>query len=474
MERTCNDLLRDNEMPSTLCRILENIDRMVLCHQMSVSDSAKDDLLSALFRESTVVSAKLVAMRLRWLQCLPFKEVIDVHFGKWHAKAEAWKHVFNPDEEGEPEGYETMKADSRFFLDLMNLPTPDMPKVDCENPIEAFRNYFSGIDRHLKNFDCDICDDIVSAHVDQKIQEHLTKHPNSDDLRMCVFEIMCTLSKELKALEDFFSSELTSDKFVILSHRLTHRDCLDAIEEGLNELTIAKNCWPDKSKRERAKEMKSKLKLKLITKLNGDELAEYIDLDFPDLYADACFGQYLFKNRHILTRQMVRDTVKYCYMICEINKLLDPKGLAKKKKDATLGRVLTDDEKNIMKQLESLARLGRWRNGATEDSMVLGINRMLGVGFTLENDMKTLSDKLWGLFKKRKNCDAEKSLRVTWLNIVGWCITEGLISGGAPSLCSEFFPNLYDPDAYKPIDKARSRSIAAIRELEPLFAKYLK
>lgn len=474
MEKTCNDLLRDNEMPSTLFRILENIDRMVLCHQMLVSDSAKDALLSALCRESTVVSAKLVAMRFRWLQCLPFKEVIDVHFGKWHAKAEAWKHVFNPDEEGKPEGYETMKADSRFFLDLMNLPTPDMPKVDCENPREAFRNYFSEIDKQLKNFVCDSCDDIVSAHVDQKIQMLLTKHRNSDDLRMCVFEIMGTLSQELKALEDFFSSELTSDKFVILSHRLTHRDCLDAIEEGLNELTIAKNCWPDKSKRERAKEMKSKLKVKLITKLNGDELAEYIDLDFPDLYADACFGQYLFKNRHILTRQMVRDTVKYCYMICEINKLLDPKGLAKKKKDATLGRVLTDDEKNIMKQLESLARLGRWRNGATEDSMVLGINRMLGVGFTLENDMKTLSDKLWGLFKKRKNCDAEKSLRVTWLNIVGWCITEGLISGGGPSLCSEFFPNLYDPDAYKPIDKARSRSIAAIRELEPLFAKYLK
>ena len=474
MAHTSNDLLRDNEEPSTLCRILENIDLLVHGYSMLVSEGAKDALLLALYRESTVVSAKLVAMRLRWIQSLPFKEVADVKFGEWHAKAEIWKRVLNPDTECDCEGYEPINADSRFFLDLMNLPKPEMPKVDCDNPKEAFRKFFSEIDEQLKNFVCKNCDDIVSSHVDEKIQMLLTKRRNSNDLRMCTIEILGKLSQELKELEDFFSSELTSDQFIILSHRLTHRDCLEAIDEGHNELIIAKNCWPEKSRKERAVDQKNKLKIKLYTELNGNELEEYIDLDFPELYADACFGQYLFKNRHKLTRQMVRDTVKYCYMICEINKLLDPKGLAKKKKDAALGRELTDDEKNILKQLESLARLGKWRNGATADSIVLGINRMLGVGFTLENDMKILSDMFWALLKKRRGCNAQKSLRLTWLNLVGWSVNEGLISGGSPSLCNDFFPNLNDLDAYKAIDKGRKHVVDAFVKIEPLLAKYLK
>ena len=62
----------------------------------------------------------------------------------------------------------------------------------------------------------------------------------------------------------------------------------------------------------------------------------------------------------------------------------------------------------------------------------------------------------------------------TWLNLVGWSVNEGLISGGSPSLCNYFFPNLNDLDAYKAIDKGRKHVVDAFVKIEPLLAKYLK
>ena len=464
----------DAGSPSILRQVLENLERMFRCYCMTVSEGAQDALILAFCREATMVCAKLKAMRLRWTTFLPFKEVIDVRFADWQAKVKDWMSEFGYGPEGCSEAYEVMQPDSGFLLDLLQLPVPQVPQLSRDGMEEAMEQYCSEVDRLLQSICLENWDEVLASHVDESLRDVLVRRRDEGELHDSVGQVLRLLHDELGQLDAFFSSELKAEQFIALALRLRHRDCRQAIDEGHKELMRAKNAWPERSWKARAEELKSRLKMRLISEVNGKELMEYIDLDYPDLYGDACFGQYLFKNRHTLTRAMVQDTVKCCSMIGEINQLLDPRGTARRKKEAALGRELTEAERGILKRLEGLAREGKWRNGATADSIILGINRMLGVGYTLEPDMQPLSDKLWQMLKNRKNCDAEKSLRVTWLNIVGWCVSEGLISGGSPALCKDFFPGVQDPDAYKAIDKGRGHQTMMFVAVEPLLAKYLK
>lgn len=77
----------------------------------------------------------------------------------------------------------------------------------------------------------------------------------------------------------------------------------------------------------------------------------------------------------------------------------------------SVGRELTEEEKQIHKKLLALADKAEWRGGVTLESIKMGIGRMLGVGYQLEPDMQPLSEALWKLLKERKNCDEEKSRR---------------------------------------------------------------
>lgn len=165
--------------------------------------------------------------------------------------------------------------------------------------------------------------------------------------------------------------------------------------------------------------------------------------------------------------------VKCCTMIEDLNRFIDPNLQLKKRKSQAQGRELDNEEKAIVKTLLSLADKGDWRGGATADSIKLGINRMLGVGFHLDAEMQPLSDALWKLLKERRNCDADKSLMVTWLNIVGWCVAHRYLSGGSPALCKTFFPRCGQDD-YKAIDKGKAGQPAAFKKIEALLEKFMK
>lgn len=189
---------------------------------------------------------------------------------------------------------------------------------------------------------------------------------------------------------------------------------------------------------------------------------------------EGTFGQFLFMNRHRLTIEDVQTIVKKLEIIRALNGYIYEGDSQINRQKRAMGRELTQEEKKILRTLQSLADKGRWRGGVTVSSIQMGLNRMLGVDYPLDGEMLELSDCLWKLLKSRRRLDAEQSLKRTWLNIVGWCVGKGYLSGsGSPALCKEFYPKAGDDD-YKAIDKGRTEPPANFQKVVPLLERFLR
>lgn len=449
-------LKTDTPQSSDLYRLLANLEKLIDTYTASATTIAQVSLLTAIRSEAMLLVRKLSAMHQRWSTYLPFHEVIDVNFNCWAEKAETW---VNSVQEVTP------LPSNGFLLDLMGEKV-DEPGDETARDVTT---YCANIDRRLlQNLDgweemC--CDEDVDLG---------GMRDNLEGEREKTADALWQLKTELTELQDFFSCELGQKLFVVLALRICARDCKKAEKEAANEVRSAHNAWPQKYVRERASQMKDRVKLELLKDEALAELSEYTDLDDPVLFEDACFGQFLFLNRHKLSIQQVQQMVKRLEIIRLCNEYIDPNGKLRKHQKNAQGRELTDDEKRIVKQLVTWAERVEWRGGATVDSITMGVKKMLGAGYNLEGQHLILSDHLWKLLKSRRNCDAEKSLMVTWLNIVGWCVRRQLLSGASPSLFKMFFPRGGGLDDYKAIDKGKNDPPAAFRKIEGLLERYLK
>ena len=101
---------------------------------------------------------------------------------------------------------------------------------------------------------------------------------------------------------------------------------------------------------------------------------------------------------------------------------------------------------------------------STEEA-IKAMHKALGIGTALgDPNLEKLSQELWSLLKKRRNCNEDKSLKVIWLNMVGYWKSKGLISGTSPTLAKHFFPFCGEKD-YTAIDKdynQRNRNFLSI------------
>lgn len=447
----------DSNPHSDLYCLLVNLESMVRSYSTSATTMARLSILKAIGSETKLLTRKLSAMHQRWLIYLPFHEVIDVHFDDWAEKAEAWTESIKHD---------VNQPSTGFLLDLMgdkvDEPDEDLPK--------EVNSYCAKIDKRLimKLDDWEGCN-----NEDENEDENLNLNDDIEGEIEKVVLALAELRDKLTELEEFFSCELGQKQFIVLALRLRARDCRKVEKEAANEVRSAHNAWPQKYIKERAKQMKDNVKLELLKEEALAELPEYIDLDDPVLYDDACFGQFLFKSRQNLTTTQVQQMVKRLEIIRLCNEYMDPNGKLRKHQKNAQGRELTDEEKRIVKQLITWAERVEWRGGATIDTITMGIKKMLGVGHNLEGQSLALSDQLWKLLKTRRNCDADKSLMVTWLNIVGWCVRRQLISGASPALCKLFFTRCGQDD-YKAIDKGKNDPSASFMKIESLLEKYLK
>lgn len=131
-----------------------------------------------------------------------------------------------------------------------------------------------------------------------------------------------------------------------------------------------------------------------------------------------------------------------------------------------------DGDSLIQQKLVELINRGDWQ-GVTTEQMKDRLWKALGLGeLRLTQEEFVLSNKLWALLRKRDNQDDKGSLRLTWLNIVGWCVTNKLLSGASPKLCKDFFPSCKG-DEYKTIDKGKKGQPKKFAEVFPLLETYL-
>lgn len=143
-----------------------------------------------------------------------------------------------------------------------------------------------------------------------------------------------------------------------------------------------------------------------------------------------------------------------CREINLLNELIGQEGSVVETHSAPI-RQLEASEQEILEKLTALARNAEWRN-ISEDVAVNAMHKALGLGpVFLDAKLMGMSQSLWNMLKKRRGCDAEKSLRLTWLNIVGYCLSKGFMNGHAPALAKSFFPHC-GKDDYKAIDKGRN------------------
>lgn len=457
-----------------LRKLLDNLAEMIACYQNMLTETAREAFLIPLCVEVSVVTLKLKALHRRWQQYLPFQEAIDVNFSEEAKTVTSWLPVLGVEADDTECEYDRFVPDKGFLLDLMDLDVePVKLDMDGDELNTVAESYFKNVDKYLKKKRLVDWETKTIERLSHDVKNLIAQTESACAAREICVQAVESLADELNSIGEFFSSDLDERQFRTLAIRLIHRDCMEAVKDAHDKVRKNHNAWPKRIEKGCALAKKEEVKLTLLRDARGEELKEYIDLDYPALLEDACFGQYLFKMRHELTIGEMQLMVKYCTMIQDLNQFIDPALAGRKREKDIMGRELDANEKAILEKLEKLAKKGEWCNGATPDSIVLGLNRMLGVGFHLNGEMQPLSDELWRLLKSRRGCDAEKSLMVTWLNIVGYCVKVGLLSGSGPKLCDHFFSKR-NYDDYKAIDKGKKGQPDAFKKIEPLLDKFLK
>ena len=144
-----------------------------------------------------------------------------------------------------------------------------------------------------------------------------------------------------------------------------------------------------------------------------------------------------------------------------------------------LKHVLVGDDFWIVSRLKELAALGVWQKGMNAELVISGLHKALALeGMGLSTKEMEMSNKLWALLRNRKNQKSnEDSLRITWLNIVGYCVRNGMLQGSSKHLCKTFYPRLVNDDkVYKNIDRGRKpgKDLYCFVDIEPLLDTYLK
>lgn len=457
-----------------LRKLLDNLAEMIACYQNMLTETAREAFLVSLCVEVSVMTLKLKALHRRWQQYLPFQEAIDVDFSEEAKTVTNWLTVLGAETDDTECEYDRFVPDKGFLLDLMDLDIePIKLDMDGDTLKTVAEGYFMNVDKYLKNNKlCDWETKTIEC-LEQNVKDLIMLKDGGCDARKVCVQAVVRLANELNNIGEFFSSDLNERQFRTLAIRLIHRDCMDVVKDAHNKVRKMHNSWLKQMTKEKAMNEKGKLVKTLEMGTWGEELKEYIGSDYSNLTDSANFGQFLFKMRHELTIGEVQLIVECCTMIQDLNQFIDPALAGKKREESIVGRKLDAEDEALLKQLVNLAEKGNWCNGATSDSIVLGLKRMLGVGFRLDGEMQTLSDELWKLLRSRRGCDAAKSLMVTWLNIVGYCVKVGLLSGTSPKLCSHFFPRC-NPDDYKAIDKGKSTPPVSFKNIEPLLKKFLK
>lgn len=514
-----NTVKNTGKEKSDMLTMLENLERMFDAIRYCVNEKARETLLMAMAIEAETLALKMSVMYQRWNVYLPFDENMDVDFDVWDNKVCDWLKVFAPWNADASERYPRFRPNDSFWLDLyrMNVCDPTLfstnePLVfrpydtdefagyDWKNPFhyscrfselldemradehhvdEISSNCMSMLKKYLEMQDCQTTGSKVCSPERQKQLDELFAIGTApiDSERYCC-ETLQYLNYWLAVFEFFLNSQLSDEQFERLCDYVLLN--LPGEIDSRAKINQWQNSWPSSVFQRKAQEHKVQLQDQLRGTRWGKELEEYLNLDAPLLTNNADFGRFLFKNR----KELDMDEIEKIYLLCQeiqlLNEIIYPKE-EKVTDDPTLNyqqhtveqvptqpRQLNKVEQQILDRLMELAEKGDWTQGATVESIQAGLKRALGVGDPLPEELQAQSEQLWVLFKKRDNCDAEKSLRVTWLNIAGWSVNKRILKGGTDNdICKRFFPNCGDKD-YMNVSRGRKDSVKTFVEIHKL------
>lgn len=291
------------------------------------------------------------------------------------------------------------------------------------------------------------------------VRNYLKTVVDQPSMAYCLDMALSTLIDNLRQVNGIFSQgEITSERLRRLSLRLYHRHYPDAqhiVEIEAHRWIIE---WPKRKCQERARQKREQIIAHLHQRYDQYDFCSYVDIGCPSPLVDSEFGRFLFANRHHLEIEDVVNLFHDCFRIQQLNHIIDPTAA-----EADLNAMrLNRQRRQIYERLKELINLARWQNGMTADIILRGFAELLlpqpdltPSAFTPQNskdkisaeELSAASEKLWDLLVKRRGCEeSARSLKLTWLNLVGYFRNRGVLKGGSPALCRQFFPeeNLED------------------------------
>lgn len=499
--------------PSDMLAALENLEQMFHAYRYCLNGYAANAVLMGMAIEAQTLALKMKAMLGRWNKYLPFHEVMDVNFDYWQKLVSEWIEVLgmNPSEEVD-DNYPWLMGCKEYMLDLYAqtecidengqrvVRAPEFYEVgikdDYQREMTAYMERMDGLLHEMAEYevyDDDWREEVARMAADslrdafiadltmpyspdrnkevveklaQDIKERFETLVGFDDTQECALIALRFLQNQLCDLQALFCKALPNEMFIRLSTRLFYRHCLCSYREGETHVNRWRNSWPEAHLKKNAVKKKEELKKQLVSKSYGMELQEYITIDSPNLFGDSNFGKFLFTNRYELKVEDVKYIHKVCRELNLLNKLIAEEGAEVHTHSAPI-RQLDVQEQEILRKVVILAKKASWEN-ISEPQAITALHKALGMGPVFaDTKLVGMSQKLWDLLKKRRGCDADKSLMVTWLNIVGHCVKKGLMSGGSPALAKKFFPQCGSDD-YKAIDKGRSGENKNFQSIVPL------
>lgn len=463
---------------SDLCVLLSHVNSMLGQMDCCVNTIAMQSLSLAIAVESTTLTWKLQQMLKRWELYIPFHECSDVDFHRWHARIlKTYRGMKGTRLTQDGTGDAPHHPDAPFRLDL----TDDLRKAllsadgDMGTEVSNYVLNFSAMVDRVRSLSKDgdqqcrsKLDDCALKVLHRQYSDYLSTALRTEarlsDMEVemkiipwmdtyfqvlaqqpfmvyCIDMAIDNLLSVLQQIDSFFNSEFSDVQFQRLTLRLFHRLCPDATVQVRQELNRWKSTWPRLRKKESAQKKRDELLTGIRQRCTEPALDEYIDTERPNPLGDAEFGRFLFASRQLMTHDDVRSLFLDLFRIHELNRLIDPEGV-----EADLSAAhLNAERKAVYQQLCVLVRKAEWQGGMTPERVHHCFARILmpnGGTHVFDDGAVNYTELFWNLLLHRRGCDTDfRSLKLTWLNLVGYFCSRGFLKGGSPALCRFFFPD---------------------------------
>lgn len=468
--------------------VLQHVDDLLSLMRLSLNAVSGQLLAMVTAIECMTLSQKLQQTLKRWRVYLPFHEASDVNFKTWIARlSHVHKGLNNQFANAQEDSGEDYSPDAPFNIDFVELIGDGLTAPDTDDdgtgstgfsqPVYAPRYADSELDTDVREYVARLEDLLKCIHslsddeeqewrsrIDRKAMSMLRRQ-YADYLRfVCISRnqlsarqveqtvlpkvrayldavieqpamayvldmALSTLIDTLRQIDEMICNDISEQQLQRLTLRLYYRHCPDAVATAEKDVHRWATEWPGRRLKERAIEKRAQMIASLGQRCTQAAIADYIDTEHPSPLTDAEFGRFLFAMRHHLTTDDVKGIFKDCFRIQQLNRLIDPEGT-----EADIRALMLDAErKHAYDRLCELIRQGDWQNGMTAERIHQLLSHLL---------ITHPSEAFWHLLTRRPRCSGEfKSLKLTWLNLVGYFRGRGYLKGGSLTLCRHFFPD---------------------------------